>query len=154
RITASAPLRSAVVNALWICVGDPSVAIVCDVHPRWLAASLTMLPCSWHWAAPQLMNTSFLPVGIGFLIGVDSVMFAGRVEPCCRICWAWLSVALAFELVLADELEVELFFDEPQAESAPAATTAVTAATTALRRDQRTTGVRVGMVAVSSLWGL
>src|SRR5204862_2294658 len=84
----------------------------------------------------------------------DSVMFAGRVEPCCRICWAWLSVALAFELVLADELEVELFFDEPQAESAPAATTAVTAATTALRRDQRTTGVRVGMVAVSSLWGV
>src|SRR5689334_15005416 len=153
RITASAPLRRAVANALWIFSGEPSVAIVCDVHPRWLAASLTMLPCSWHCAAPQLMNTSFLPVGIGFWIGVETVMLDGRAALCSRTFWAWLSDALTLAFA-GVELELELLPDEPQPATAPAATTAVTAATTALRRDRRTTGVRVDMGAESSLVGV
>src|SRR5204862_5383080 len=87
-----------------------------------------------------------------FAIGVPTVMSVGRVAPWFSTCSAWLSAAVTFFEPVVDEPEVELLLDEPQAASAPAAAIAVTAATTALRRERRTTDVRVDMVTVSSLW--
>ena len=38
-----------------------------------LAAFATIWPCSWHTDTPQLMNTSFFPVGMAFATGFETV---------------------------------------------------------------------------------
>ena len=79
RITASAPWRSAVSNAFWSCSGEPSVPIVEAVQPRSAAPCLMMSPWISQASTPQLMKTTFLPVGTGLPIGVVSPMLVGRV---------------------------------------------------------------------------
>ena len=69
RITASAPWRSAVLNAFWSCSGEPSVPIVEAVQPRSAAPCLMMSPWISQASTPQLMKTTFLPVGTGLPIG-------------------------------------------------------------------------------------
>src|SRR4029079_1058649 len=78
RMMPSAPVRSGVSKPFWICWGEPSVAIVFDDQPSLAAASATILPCVWHAAAPQLMNTSFLPAGTVLAIGVVTVRLLER----------------------------------------------------------------------------
>ena len=82
RITASAPWRSAVLNAFWSCSGEPSVPIVEAVQPRSAAPCLMMSPWISQASTPQLMKTTFLPVGTGLPIGVVSPMLVGRVVAC------------------------------------------------------------------------
>src|SRR3954453_11592383 len=116
-ITASTPSRSAVSKASWIWVGEPSVASVFDVQPRWLPASWMILPCSWHCEVPQLMKAIFLPDGIGLPIGVLTVISVGRFAPWARTALASVRAELPL-VVLAldpdDVLEPLLSDEEPQ----------------------------------------
>src|SRR4051794_8369851 len=82
RITASAPWRSAVSNAFCSCSGEPSVLIVDPFQPRSAAPCLMMLPWSSQAWTPQLMKTTFLPVGTGLPTAVSSPIVVGRVVAC------------------------------------------------------------------------
>src|SRR4051812_173422 len=132
----SAPPRRAVLKPFWICCGEPSVAIVFDDQPSLAAASATILPCAWQAAAPQLMNTSFLPAGTGLPIGVVTVMSVGRLVAWDNTALAWVSAVLALLCVVDDddelaESELELLESQPVM-----ATSAIaTAAAPAPRRD-------------------
>src|SRR3954452_12550326 len=87
RITASAPGRSAVSNAFCSCSGEPLVLIVEPFQPRSAAPCLMMSPCSSQAWTPQLMNTTFLPVGTGLPTAVASPIVVGRVVACwARLC--------------------------------------------------------------------
>src|SRR5919201_980705 len=99
-----------------------------------------ILPCSWHDAAPQLMNTSFLPAGTGLPIGLLTVMALGRLRPWFITAWAWLRV----ELETPPPEPEPLLLEEPQA-VAPSASSAAARVTPAARRYRCNTGVRVDM---------
>ena len=65
------------------------------------------LPCSSHCAAPQLMNTIFLPDGTALPTGLVTVIAVGRCDAWATICWAWLLAPDApAELVAAALLAV------------------------------------------------
>src|SRR3954447_11796915 len=82
RITPSAPWRSAVLNAFCSYSGEPSVPIVEAVQPRSAAPCLMMSPWISQASTPQLMKTTFLPVGTGLPIGSAIPMPVGRVVAC------------------------------------------------------------------------
>jgi hypothetical protein len=138
----SAPPRSAVSNPFLICWGDPSVAIVLELHPSLAAASATILPWSWQAAAPQLMNTSFLPDGTLLSIGVVTVMSLGRLVAAATTAFAWVSAALPLELLedLVPE-SLELPLSEPPHPAAAMANVAPSAASPAARRYRLLAGV-------------
>jgi len=75
-----APERIAEVIAAWISAADPSVTIVLEVHPSSPAPAAMIDPCSVQVSVPQLMNTIFLPAGIGFVIGAVIPIDVGRLE--------------------------------------------------------------------------
>jgi hypothetical protein len=66
--------------------GVPFVEMLDEVQPSSAAPCATILPCSSHGEAPQLMNTIFLPDGTGFPIGFVTLIEVGRCE-------AWATIA-------------------------------------------------------------
>ena len=54
------------------------MTIVLAVHPSSLAPWAMIEPCSVQVSVPQLMNTTFLPVGIGLVIGTLTPIDVGR----------------------------------------------------------------------------
>ena len=123
----SAPLRSAVSKPFWICCGEPSVAIVFDVQPSLAAASATILPCVWQAAAPQLMNTSFLPVGHGLAdrrADRDGARALGRL----RRPRPWPGPPASLPPLVADDDELAFVLSEPELPLEPHPATATSAA--------------------------
>src|SRR4051812_12566320 len=127
----SAPLRSAVWKPFWICCGEPSVAIVFADQPSCEAAWATILPCIWHAAAPQLMNTSFLPDGTALPTGLETVMSVGRLVAAATTVFAWSSAAVPVGFAEA-LLPLELCVLELPPEPHPAAATSATIASEAM----------------------
>src|SRR4051794_19171622 len=82
RITASAPLRSAVSNAPCSFSGEPSVAIVDADQPRSLAPWAMILPWTLQASTPQLMKAIFLPAGTVLPTGSVTPIVVGRVLAC------------------------------------------------------------------------
>src|SRR3954452_11847179 len=113
RITASAPWRSAVSNAFCSCSGEPSVLIVDPFQPRSAAPCLMMSPWISQACTPQLMNTTFLPVGTGLPTAVASPIVVGRVVACWASDCARATPALS--PLFDGDPEVELPALEPHA---------------------------------------
>src|SRR4051812_29223246 len=133
----SAPPRSAVLKPFWICCGEPSVAIVFDVQPSFAAASATILPCVWQAAAPQLMNTSFLPVGMVLPTGVVTVIALGRLVACATMALAWSTAELAPAVAVVDGPALAVALPESELLDPHPATATSAAARAAAPRPRR-----------------
>ena len=80
RITASAPWRSALSNAFCSRSGEPSVAIFVRLQPRSAAPWARMSPWISHACTPQLMKTTFLPLGMALPTGPEIPTLLGRTD--------------------------------------------------------------------------
>ena len=90
---ASVPSRMADSIAFWTFSGEPSVATTSTSHPRVAAPSLTSLPWNTQTSMPQLIQVTFLPVGIGLSIGFVWVICVGRLYALSTSCCASSSLA-------------------------------------------------------------
>ena len=116
------PFRTAAWIAFWTFSGEPSVPTWLTDQPSVFAPCCRIGPWTAQASTPQLMKVIFLPVGIGFLIGVVCVIAVGRALYLASSCWA-ADTDEFDELAVADPPLLLLLPLLPQ----PAASSAITA---------------------------
>ena len=87
RMIALVPFRTAAWIAFWTFSGEPSVPTWLTDQPSVFAPCCRIGPWTAQASTPQLMKVIFLPVGIGFLIGVVCVIAVGRALYLASNCW-------------------------------------------------------------------
>src|SRR5205823_3411594 len=135
--------------------GEPSVPTVVTLQPSVFAPWVRIGPWMAQASTPQLMNVIFLPVGIGFLIGVVCVIVVGRV-------WYLLSTCCAAATFDEDEPPLDepldvllLLLPQPAATSMIAASAATRTTVTCRRPGAARPGVLdMGVSSRGGCWGL